>query len=459
MGSTGKRANPTPVTNRVSGHATVHGHVFQAQHISVTVVGPGPGTGLDPEPVISSPHPPGPDHVPRPASRKAPVGSRKEPGRKRPARAWGPVPIGTRAGQDRSELPPVHQPLILDGSLVVREGTRLHVLDSGDGHRRSLVMAATDSSPHLGTGQLCFQGLNRQVNTVDLHTRRQHRWSPHLTLHDGRTSVAGGTVLTVGPDGLVVAMDLRRRERRWTMTGMACHIVSAPRAAAGHVYALGSRAPGTGRGPDCLAALHEEDGSGHWLYPTAAPLSKVWSVSTRTVHVIETVSPHLRLAAVDAATGSLRWRSAWFEGAPADLTVAGDTVFLRTEDRQLHAVAAEDGRTRWSAPDITCPPTVAEGLALLVAHANTLTAVEPATGHRVWPDRPKKGTLLVAPFVTDGTVHTIGHTGLTTRNAATGRALCPSYPMSLGPNGTPALLDGVLYFTNGRREVEAVSLG
>ncbi|MFE2724023.1 PQQ-binding-like beta-propeller repeat protein [Kitasatospora sp. NPDC059327] len=467
MGRTGEAPHPPPATiNRVSGHATVHGHVFQAQHITVTVVGtrPAPEPTAPTAPTVppaSPPHPPGADDAPRPPARKAPARSRKEPGRKPPARVWGPVPIGSPPGKDRSEPAPVHQPLILDDALVVRTGTQLHLLDSRDGHRRPLVTTGTGSGPLLGAGHLCFQGLNREINTVELRTGRRHRWSPRLSLHEGRTSVSGGTVLTVGPDGLVVAMDLRRRDRLWTMTEMDCHIVSAPRTTAGHVVALGARASGTGRVPDRVAGLHEEDGSGHWLYPTDAPLSELWSVSAGTVHVIETAPPRLRLHAIDAATGSERWISAWFEGAPADLTVAGGTVFLRTQDRHLHAVAAEDGRTRWSAPDITHPPTVAEGRVLLVENATTLAAVEPATGHDMWPRRPKKGTLLVAPFVTAGAVHTIGHTGLTTRNAATGRALGPPYPMSLSPDGdgVPALVGGVLCFTNARREVEAVSLG
>ncbi|MBV6699177.1 PQQ-like beta-propeller repeat protein [Kitasatospora aureofaciens] len=348
----------------------------------------------------------------------------------------------------------------LDGSLVVGEGCRLHILDTHDGRRRLLVLAGNDARPHLDSGQVCFLGLNKQINTFDLHTGRQHRWDPRHRLHEGMTSVSRGTAFTVGPDGSVTALDLLRRHRRWTMKGVACEIVSAPRVSGGDVFGLGCTKRASERGVDCVAALHEEDGSGRWLSPTASPLSGVWSVTDDAVYVIEMPPPHIRLVALDSATGARRWESDSFDGTPADLTAAGETVFLRTTERQLHAVDTHSGRTRWSAVGISRPPTMADGRVLLVRNARMLLAVDPATGQDVWPRRPSNGTLLIAPLVTDGAIYTIGHTGLTARNAATGRALGSPYNMSLSPDdhGTPVMLDGVLYFTNARREVEAVCL-
>ncbi|MGV9263868.1 outer membrane protein assembly factor BamB family protein [Kitasatospora sp. NPDC003701] len=467
MGSPEKSLHPAVVSNQVTGHAIVNGHVFQAQNLSVTVVSPASGP-ITPTEKPAPPHPKGRDTTPVPPSPKAGRGSRKVAGGKRrrahlPTRAWGPVPIGVRPGpgKDRSKLAKVRQPLNLNGSLVVGEGCRLHVLDAHDGSRRSLIMAADDSRPHADSGQLCFQGLNRQVNTYDLRTGKQHRWNPGFRLHEGMTSTSGGTAFTVGPDGIVTALDLLRRQRRWAMTEVACRMVSTPRAAEGHVIGLGSMKPGADRSVDCVAALHEEDGTGRWLHPTDAPLSEVWSASDRTVYVIEVVSPRMRLVAINMSTGADRWKSEWFEGAPADLTVAGGTAFLRTTEHQLHVVDTGDGRTRWSTVDITFSPTVADGRVFLVDNASRIAAVDLATGHDVWPRRPSKGTLLTTPFVKDGAVYTIGHIGLMTRDAATGRALAPPYPMSLSPDnhGMPVLLDGVLCFTNARREVEAVFLG
>ncbi|MER6361623.1 PQQ-binding-like beta-propeller repeat protein [Kitasatospora sp. NPDC001527] len=229
----------------------------------------------------------------------------------------------------------------------------------------------------------------------------------------------------------------------------------------GHdVLGLGVMPGGAEREPDCVAAIHEEDGTGRWLYPATAPLFPVWRVADRAVYAIEMRPPDARLIAIDTATGDTRCRSGWFTGTPADLVVTDAAAFLRTTDHHLYAVDPGDGRVLWDRPGITRSPTVANGRVFLVENARRLAVVEPASGEDRWPGKPGKGVLLAGPFVTDRTVCTVGHDGLTARNAETGRVIA-RHAMSLNPDcrGVPALVDGVLYFTNGRREVEAVALG
>jgi outer membrane protein assembly factor BamB len=105
------------------------------------------------------------------------------------------------------------------------------------------------------------------------------------------------------------------------------------------------------------------------------------------------------VACVDAATGTLKWRTG-LEGAPsADLVVAdgillqlhGTKYPLRVWNRYLAAFRASDGAVLWTAPlgtriteEESSAPAVAENIVYIVTNETRLMALELATGERKW---------------------------------------------------------------------------
>jgi outer membrane protein assembly factor BamB len=124
-----------------------------------------------------------------------------------------------------------------------------------------------------------------------------------------------------------------------------------------------------------------------------------------------------RLYAVDAATGSIRWRSAprlsLMDSSPP--AVIGSTVFTVGFDHQVYALDTATGTIRWSRPTSGAGGVVAAGPVLLVeeqggitgvdvsAYGNQILAVDPTSGAELWhalgdfpiPDTRVPGGLLL----------------------------------------------------------------
>lgn len=100
------------------------------------------------------------------------------------------------------------------------------------------------------------------------------------------------------------------------------------------------------------------------------------------------------LLALEAATGTLRWRTSVGTPVRAAPTVAEGRVFVLTLDNKMHALAADDGHKLWSyqatAPDtgvLGLPaPAYTGGLVVAGFGSGELVTLRAATGSVAWTD-------------------------------------------------------------------------
>jgi len=136
------------------------------------------------------------------------------------------------------------------------------------------------------------------------------------------------------------------------------------------------------------------------------------------------------LVALDAATGTPRWRKSIGAAARSAPTVAEGRIFLTTIEDKLLALAADDGRQLWAyqAANATTSvlgrpaPAFATGLVVAGFGSGELTTLRAETGNVVWSDslaaRGGRGSLADfssvrgLPVVDGGRVYAIGMGGL-----------------------------------------------
>nr|WP_310523652.1 PQQ-binding-like beta-propeller repeat protein [Polymorphobacter sp.] len=135
------------------------------------------------------------------------------------------------------------------------------------------------------------------------------------------------------------------------------------------------------------------------------------------------------VAAFDAGTGTELWRqtlSAPLRGAP---TVAGNRIFVLTQDNQLFAMTADKGETLWNVAGTVevagllgaGAPAVALETVVVGFSSGELNALRAENGRTVWADalaRTGRSTAMAAlsdidasPVIDRGRVYAIGHGG------------------------------------------------
>lgn len=148
------------------------------------------------------------------------------------------------------------------------------------------------------------------------------------------------------------------------------------------------------------------------------------------------------LLALEAATGTIRWRHPVGTPVRAAPTIADGRIYVVTMDNQLQALAANDGRRLWvfqaTSPDtgvLGLPaPAFADGLVVAGFGAGDLVALRAASGSVAWSDslasaRGRNGLSDLSavhglPVLADGRVYAGGLGGLTiSLDARSGRRL------------------------------------
>jgi len=154
------------------------------------------------------------------------------------------------------------------------------------------------------------------------------------------------------------------------------------------------------------------DGTEEWSFSTGGSLVSSPTVAGDTVYV---GSDDGSLYAVDAFDGTGVWN--FSTGGPFTVaeeirsspTVAENTVYAGSFDGNLYAVDASDGTEVWNfstgdSLGIGSSPTVAEGTAYVGSNGGTLHAVDASDGSELW-EFPTRGAVASSPTVAGGTAY------------------------------------------------------
>jgi outer membrane protein assembly factor BamB len=305
---------------------------------------------------------------------------------------------------------------------------------------RALVPAAGGSAfPSTVTpdGDAVYASRGGQLYALDAGSGQQRWRSPHgMQVPGARYApvAAGGLVYSiVRPTsehrGVLHALDAQTGRLRWRFSGGSASAIHPPVAGAGLVFlqaaeALYALEPATGHirwsVPSTLLPQLLLDGStlaliGNRLYVTATPAPNCVGQPSPSIAALEAATGELRwsrplaaltrpgipvaaapgsglllvdnagqLSTVDAVTGAPRWRAA--TGAQSVPASAGRTVVLATDKRAL-ALDGGTGRQRWAVglPLLgAVSGAVADGNAVYLTGEGGVTALDLRTGHQQW---------------------------------------------------------------------------
>lgn len=296
------------------------------------------------------------------------------------------------------------EPAVVDGDTVYvatgAENGALHALSTDDGSERWRFTPAEDapstgflSAPAIADGTVFSFAHTGTFHAVDAETG-EGRWERDLAqaYNLGSPVVSDGTVYTLagGYDELVAFSLSGEEQWRTDMEGNALPrrgpaIAAADGAVVVPVY-LEDRMT--------IQAFDAATGDRVWRHrfdpdvPTVDDY-RVASPSTDGAQVVVYGNDGV-VRAVDAETGEGRWEYR-VPGGDDDLSgksspaIAGDTVYVGTKNRQLHAVAVDDGSELWTHRVdwwILSAPVVVGDTVYVVDHNGKGYVVDGQTGSR-----------------------------------------------------------------------------
>jgi len=244
---------------------------------------------------------------------------------------------------------------------------------------------------------------------------------------------AGDTLYVPGSDQHLYALDTAAGEQRGRINTGA-RDPGPPTVAGDAVYF------GTSGGS--VRKIRAADRREQWRFQTGNAVSQPPAVAAGLV-IASSGDGSLYAFADD--NGDLRWD---VELKPASApVVAGDRVFVGSDDRSLHAVDARTGETDWTFPTgapVGSAPAVDGALAYVGGRDGIVYAIDAGTGTERWRFPGAAGEEFGSPVVAAGVAYVAAQTGrLYALDAATGRLL---WKHDL--KGEPAplrLAGGVLY--------------
>ncbi len=212
-----------------------------------------------------------------------------------------------------------------------------------------------------------------------------------------RPVAAKGVVYAMDAEGLVRAFDARGGAMLWerptTPQDSDASAIGGGLAVDGPtVYAT------TGFGE--VFALEAQTGSVKWRKAFSKPLRAAPTVANERVYI---VSIDNELNALDAATGEVLWRHAGISESAALMGASNpaaeeDTVVVAYNSGELYALRVQNGRTLWSyslaavaqmgampaIADIRGLPVIDRGRVFAISNSGRMAAIDQRTGERVW---------------------------------------------------------------------------
>ena len=222
--------------------------------------------------------------------------------------------------------------------------------------------------------------------------------------------VGGGAVYAVDTDGVVHAFDAQTGGRRWSHRMELASNLQNAAFGGGATYDSGRVYATNGAGD--VVALNANDGSQIWKVRPAGPL----------------------------------------RGSP---TVAFNTVFVMTQDNQIHALAAGDGKAIWNESGSTgqagvfgvAAPAAGQGSVVAGYSTGELVAYRYENGRVLWSDALARTSISTQvgslsdidadPIITDGRVFALGQGGrMASYELVTGQRI---WELNVGGISTPAI--------------------
>ncbi|WP_435335608.1 PQQ-binding-like beta-propeller repeat protein [Haloarchaeobius sp. TZWWS8] len=237
----------------------------------------------------------------------------------------------------------------------------------------------------------------------------EERWSTHI---GGNASPVVSNGLVYSSDyGTVAAFDPESGEQQWNEREDAAGLTVVDDL----VLAGGKRG---------LVALDADIGAVTWRALTDVEVDTAPAVAGDVVYVADRPSDRPgRIYALDLATGSERWRYEvgesdgsgsyyYFTGEPV---YDDGTIYASCENRVTYAIDAETGTARWkttlSGGQNPSPAVTAD--AVYVGHdGGTVTALDRDTGEKLWEARENTGSIVSQVVATTESVFTVGDSGL-----------------------------------------------
>jgi len=256
----------------------------------------------------------------------------------------------------------------------------------------------------------------------------------------GSPAVANGVIYIGGSSTDLYAVDAATGTVLWAF-GLDGYLGPDPVVANGLVYigAYGNDIPP-------FVAIDAVTGKERWSFPIDGDYSTA-AVAKGVVYVTDGSG---KLFALDASTGTKRWKTEAVDGVPS--VVAG-VVYISSSTGYLDAVDARTGTQLWSfVPKLngsSASPAVANGVVYI--NSDQLYALDARTGTQLW-SFPKTGS---SPAVANGVVY-MGSDQLYALDAKTGTQLW-SYPID-STYSPPVVVNGMVYIADGAGSVYAFHL-
>ncbi|MEA2525734.1 MAG: hypothetical protein QOF73_2961 [Thermomicrobiales bacterium] len=185
-----------------------------------------------------------------------------------------------------------------------------------------------------------------------------------------------------------------------------------------------------------------------WRYPIGDRPNSSPAVAAGTVYV----GSDAGLFAVDAVTGTERWRMATELPITSSPAVAGGVVYVGGEDGNFYGVDAGTGVERWrfeTGGKIRSSPVVADGAVVFSSFDGNIYALDAETGEERWRFARAGDDMVSSPAIVDGTVFIgIGDLdgGLLLALSAEDGTEQWRYRVTGYVQTSPTILGGIVYF-------------
>ncbi len=243
-------------------------------------------------------------------------------------------------------------------------------------------------SAAVANGTVYFGSMDDNLYAVDAESGKQ-KWKLALTDSISSTpAVEGGTVYFNAYDGELYAVDALTGKVKWEFK-----TDGERRFAAKHIHGIN---------PD------NEVMTDYWDFYLSSPV--MWN---GTVYF---GSGDGHIYAVDAATGTQKWKFRTGDVVHSSPAIADGKLFVGSFDTYFYALDAATGKELWrhktgedplihNQEGITSSPAVADGMVYFGCRNATIYALDVKTGAEVWTQVGKRGWVSVSPAVRDGKVY------------------------------------------------------
>lgn len=122
---------------------------------------------------------------------------------------------------------------------------------------------------------------------------------------------------------------------------------------------------------------------------------------------------HRYIIALDNDTGDLIWQQRMSEETLDSFAIAGDLLFVRTDDGYIQALAVDDGKLRWTSTvtiDDFPQTIVTDGDRIYTIDDDRAVAVETSSGELIWEARPFPGSQIDVVALTNSTLFVVSNT-------------------------------------------------